>query len=74
MGPNVPRLRVDAEDGLEARSEAGQWWSMAGGEEVVVLQPVGQCSEVATVPARLKQLITQIQCVTLINNTIISVI
>lgn len=50
MGPDIPRLGVDSEDGLETSVEGVEGWPVAGVEEIVVLEPLGQVVEVADVP------------------------
>lgn len=47
MCPDVPGLRVDAEDGAETGGKRRQGWSVALVQEVVVLQPLRQRREVA---------------------------
>jgi hypothetical protein len=56
MRPNVSSLGVNAENGPEASIESGQRRSVAGVQEVIVLQPVGQVLEVAHVPGYLPHL------------------
>lgn len=54
MCPDVPRLRVDSENGLEAGAETWQWRTVPRGQEVVVLEPIREGPEVATMPSRLQ--------------------
>lgn len=42
MCPDVPRLRVDSEDALEAGVKRRHRWPVAVEQEVVVLQPIGE--------------------------------
>lgn len=56
MRPNVSSLGVNPENGLEASIEGWQRRSVAGVQEVVVLQPVGQVLEVTHIPGSLPHL------------------
>lgn len=56
MGPYISGFRVYPEDGLEAGPEARQRRAMAGRQEIVILKPIREGSEMATVPAGLQQL------------------